>query len=111
MLKTFWNDQAGVILSTEIVLISTILIVGLVVGLVEVQCSIVAELGDVANAYGNLDQSYKTAGFMSNKGGQCTLTAYSSGAAYIDIADGKQFELTVSILCNATGEGQPAQVR
>lgn len=110
MLKKFWSDECGVIMTTEIVLISTILVIGLVVGLVEVQCSVVAELGDLGNAYGNLDQSYKTAGFVSAKGGQCAITAYSAGGAYIDLVDGKQFELTVSILCSATGEGQPAQM-
>ena len=42
MLKTLWNDECGVILSAELVLIATILVLGMIVGLVELQCSIVA---------------------------------------------------------------------
>ena len=31
MLKKFWNDEAGVIVSAEIVLVATILVLGLIV--------------------------------------------------------------------------------
>ena len=50
MLKKFWNDEAGVIVSAEIVLVATILVLGLIVGLAELQSSIVAELSDLASA-------------------------------------------------------------
>ena len=35
MLKNLWNDESGVILSAEIVLVGTILVLGMIVGLVE----------------------------------------------------------------------------
>ena len=41
---SLWNDESGVILSAEIVLIGTILVLGMIVGLVELQCSVIAEL-------------------------------------------------------------------
>ena len=34
MLKKLWNDEVGVILSAELVLIATILVIGMIVGLV-----------------------------------------------------------------------------
>ncbi len=52
MSKTsLWNDESGVILSAEIVLIGTILVLGMIVGLVELQCAIVAELSDLSSAF------------------------------------------------------------
>ena len=58
VLKTLWNDESGVILSAELVLVCTILVLGLLVGMVELQCAIVGELSDLASAFGNLNQSY-----------------------------------------------------
>ena len=55
--KSLWNDEAGIILSAEIVLIGTILVLGMLVGLVELQCAVDAELSDLSSSIGNLDQS------------------------------------------------------
>ena len=48
MIKNFLNDENGVIVSAEIVLVATILVLGMVVGLAELQSAIVGELSDVA---------------------------------------------------------------
>jgi hypothetical protein len=37
MIKALWNDEAGVIVSAEIVLVGTILVLGMITGLVELQ--------------------------------------------------------------------------
>ena len=42
MLKKFWIDEHGVVLSAELILVGTILILGMIVGLVELQCAVVA---------------------------------------------------------------------
>jgi len=103
MLKTLWNDEAGVILSAELVLVSTILVLGMIVGLVELQCSIVSELSDLSSAFGNLSQSYQLSGFASEKGeGQYKARTY--GAAYTDNADTCDCDHNMSIMCNDPGE-------
>lgn len=86
MLSKLWNDEFGVILSAEIVLIGTILVIGMVVGLVELQCSVVGELNDLGDAFGNLDQGYLTSGLASFKeyGG---IKAATSGARFVDRPD------------------------
>jgi hypothetical protein len=103
MLKTLWNDEAGVILSAELVLVSTILVLGMIVGLVELQCSIVAELSDLSSAFGNLSQSYETSGFGSSKGGGA-FKARTFGAAYTDRADTCDCDANLSIVCTDGGE-------
>ncbi len=102
-MKTLWNDEAGVILSAELVLIATILVLGMIVGLVELQCSIVAELSDLGSAFGNLNQSYNISGFASSKGGN-QFKARTHGAAYTDQADTCDCDQNLSIVCTDPGE-------
>ena len=86
MLKQFLNDEHGVILSAELVLVGTVLILGMIVGLVELQCAVVAELSDLGDAIGNVDQSYRIPGITSYKsnGG---VKAQTAGAAFNDRPD------------------------
>jgi hypothetical protein len=65
--KSFWTDDHGFIISAELVIIATILVIGLVVGLSEVQTAVVHELNDVSCAIGRLNQSYFIRGFTGCK--------------------------------------------
>jgi Flp pilus assembly pilin Flp len=103
MLKTLWNDECGVILSAELVLIATILVLGMIVGLVELQSSIVSELSDLSSAFGNLDQSYQVSGFASYKD-DCDTKARTYGASYSDQADACDCDSNLSIVCSDSGE-------
>ena len=107
-MKTLWNDEAGVILSAELVLIGSILVLGMIVGLVELQCAVVAELSDLSSAFGNLSQSYETSGFRSLKvgssSGNCDAKARTYGAAYSDKADACDCDANFSIVCTDAGE-------
>lgn len=57
-LKALYNDEAGFIVSAELVLVLTIGVLAMVVGLHAVAKSITMELNDVANAFGAINQSY-----------------------------------------------------
>ena len=86
MLKALWNDEAGVILSAEITLVGTILVVGMIVGLVELQCSVVDELNDLGEAIGSVNQSYRTSGVLSKtKDGK--VKAMTVGSRFNDQQD------------------------
>ncbi len=54
----FANDDAGFIISAELVLVSTIAVLALVVGLAEISSNINNELEDVGSAFGSLNQSF-----------------------------------------------------
>ena len=103
VLKTLWNDESGVILSAELVLVCTILVFGLLVGMVELQCAIVGELSDLSSAFGNLNQSYNHSGFGSSKGAN-QFSARTYGAAYTDRADTCDCDANLTIICNDPGE-------
>jgi Flp pilus assembly pilin Flp len=88
MLRDLLNDEAGFIVSAELVLIATILVIGLIVGLSSIQHAIVAELNDVGDAIGALNQSYLFTGFSSQKTGTGGgVKAYTRGSVYMDTVD------------------------
>ena len=107
-MKNFWNDENGVILSAELVLIATILVLGMIVGLVELQCAVVGELSDLGDAFGNFDQSYQTSSIVSEKNGASGprgVKAMTAGAKYADQVD--ECDCNDIFVCDkATGAGE-----
>ena len=85
MLTQLWNDEAGFIISAELVLVATILVIGCIVGLSEVQHAVVGELNDIGDAIGSLNQSYCFSGFHKQDG--CETHAKTSGSAFKDTMD------------------------
>ena len=77
------NDEAGFIVSAELVLISTITVLGLVVGLSEVSININNELEDVGSAFGAVNQSYHYAGACGHKG-SVTGTCFTDEKDFCD---------------------------
>jgi hypothetical protein len=64
------NDEAGFIVSAELVLVSTIAVLGLVVGLSEVAWNVNEELEDVGSAFASVNQGFSAKGAHGHKG--CT---------------------------------------
>ena len=62
LMQRLWNDEAGFVVSAELVLIATVLVIGMLVGLVTIRDQVVQELGDVADAFSEIDQSYSYSG-------------------------------------------------
>jgi uncharacterized membrane protein YgcG len=85
MLKNFMNDEAGFIISAELVLVATICVIGLIVGLSEIQHAVVQELNDVADAIGSVNQSYHYSGFSKRDFG--VIHAKTFGSAFGDTMD------------------------
>ncbi|MCE9605096.1 MAG: hypothetical protein K8U03_09380 [Planctomycetia bacterium] len=80
MLKRFWKEEFGAIVSAEVMLVATILVIGVIVGLKSVRDSVATELADVAQAFGNVNQTYS----YSATSGHHTFTA---GGQFTDAAD------------------------
>ncbi len=68
LLNNLKNDEAGFILSAELVLVATIGVLGMIVGLSEVAWNINEELEDVGSAFNHIDQSYHIKGGKGHKG-------------------------------------------
>lgn len=90
VLARLWKEDAGAVVSAEIMLVGTILVIGVVVGLKSVRDSVVTELADVAQAIANVNQSYNfssVTGHGASSGGgsfgdgqdNCDSNAYPYG--------------------------------
>ena len=63
-----YADEAGFIVSAELVLIATIAVLSMIVGLSEVANNINQELEDVGSAFGSIQQSYEFDGSRGHEG-------------------------------------------
>lgn len=104
----FWNEQDGAIVSAELMLIATILVIGMIVGLKSVRDAVVTELADVAQAFANMNQSFSFTG-------TCGHGAFTAGSQFTDNLDfcdsvfgsdqNAQSSKCVQVAINAQGEG------
>ncbi|MBI1347150.1 hypothetical protein GC163_12780 [bacterium] len=106
MIKSLWNDEAGVVVSAEIVLVLTIAVLAMVVGLSEVAVAVNTELNDFSNAIGALNQSYAFTGFKAV--GEYKTKSYVAGSTYSDSTDDCDMNASCDLVCGAPsmpGEG------
>lgn len=81
LITRLWHDDAGFVVSAELVLVATIAVLAMVVGLSEVALSVSNELEDVGAAFGSLNQSYQIKGIQGHNG-------YNTvGSTYLDFED------------------------
>lgn len=79
------NDEAGFIVSAELVLISSIAVLAMIVGLSEVANNVNQELEDVGSAFSAIDQSY----MLSYAHGHKACTESSSFYDQADFCSGQ----------------------
>ena len=58
LMNQLWRDEAGFVVSAELILVATIGVLSLVVGLAEISHGVNQELEDVGAAFGAVQQSY-----------------------------------------------------
>ncbi len=66
-MRKLMHDEAGFIISAELVLVLTIAVLAMVVGLAAVRDAVTNELNDLAHAFGAVSQSYSVTGLRKNK--------------------------------------------
>lgn len=79
LINQLWNDEAGFVVSAELILVATIAVLSVVVGLSEVSHGINQELEDVGAAFGSVQQSYVYRGLT-------TVDKASTVGSYFDDA-------------------------
>jgi hypothetical protein len=87
-----WNDDAGALIATEWVFVATILVLGIITGLVAVRNAVLAELLDFANAVLSLNQSFSFTG-------QVNCQSSTAGSAFLDSCDSiRQFSVPATCI-------------
>jgi Flp pilus assembly pilin Flp len=100
MLRKLMNDESGVILSAELILVLTLAVLAMVVGLSEVAIAINTELNDLSNAFGALNQSYAFSGFHKILP---KWTSSVAGSTFIDFIDDCDFNSSCDLVCGSSG--------
>ena len=100
MLNQLWNDEAGFVISAELVLVLTIAVLAMIVGLSEVAVAVNTELNDISNAIGALNQSYAYTGFVGN--GQ-KLKSHYAGSRWNDAIDDCDLNTTCDLVTGVGG--------
>jgi Flp pilus assembly pilin Flp len=84
LLFDLYADEQGFIVSAELVLISTLLILGLVTGLACVQAAVNGEFQDFSSALRGLNQSYVYKGFHGCCNRRCCgFSSWTAGSSFI----------------------------
>ena len=84
LLTRLMIDEAGFIVSAELVMIATLGVLAMAVGLSEVAFNINNELKDIGNAFGSMNQSFNMQGQSSRRG----ASGGSSFQDNVDFCDG-----------------------
>ena len=74
------RDEAGFIISVELILIATVAVISLVVGLSEVSHGVNQELEDVGSAVGAMHQSYEYRGLATRNKATTFGSVFRDGA-------------------------------
>lgn len=100
MWKSLYRDDSGAVLSAELILILTILVIGVIVGLSEVAVAVNTELNDISNAIGALDQSYFFTGFKGTDAtGAGKLKSIVAGSRFTDAHDDCDKNWSCDLVC------------
>ncbi len=75
-----WNDAYGQTVSSELVLMATLIALGLLAGLTAIRDGVVSEISDVAGSVQDLNQSYS----FSSLQGHSATTVGSDGRDAVD---------------------------
>ena len=81
MLTLLWTDDAGFVVSTELVLASTLLVVGITIGQATLRDAVISEIADTASAINDINQSYS----------YTSVTGHSSSVAGSSFTDATDF--------------------
>jgi Flp pilus assembly pilin Flp len=103
MLRKLLLDESGAVISAELVLVLTILVIGVIVGLSEVAVAVNTELNDISNAIGALDQTYSFTGFRATDNGSQKNKSNVAGSSFNDghLPDDCDQNNTCDLVCGA----------
>lgn len=75
-----WQDDVGFIVSMELILIASIVVIGIMMGLVSVRDGVVSEMSDVAGALQDVTQTYYFRGITGH-------SSSTAGSSWLDRRD------------------------
>uniref|UniRef100_A0A7C2P492 Branched-chain amino acid aminotransferase n=1 Tax=Schlesneria paludicola TaxID=360056 RepID=A0A7C2P492_9PLAN len=93
------DDETGVVVSAELVLVLTVAVLAMIVGLSEVAVAVNTELNDLSNAFGAVNQSFSFTGFHAKD--NYKMKSFVAGSAYTDRADDCDLNGSCDLVCGS----------
>jgi Flp pilus assembly pilin Flp len=75
-----YHDDQGFIVSIELILLATVVVLGILTGISAVRDAVISELSDVAGAIQDLHQGYRINGVLGH-------SASTAGSDFVDFTD------------------------
>ncbi|MEZ6043278.1 MAG: branched-chain amino acid aminotransferase [Planctomycetaceae bacterium] len=97
LLNKLSHDEHGFVVSAELVLVGTILVLGMIVGLTELSYGVNEELEDVGSAIGGINQTYYFT-LASGRKGEVV------GSTFLDFSD--ECDSQMDLTCNSGARGE-----
>ncbi len=97
ILNALKNDENGFVVSAELVLVGTILVLGMIVGLTEMSYNVNQELEDLGSGIGAINQTYYFTLACGKKG-------EAVGSTNLDFQD--ECDNSCDISCNTPARGE-----
>lgn len=82
--REFWQDTQGFVVTAEMIILVTVLVLGLFTGLNILQSAVVSELADVSASLQSLNQSYSLPSFQSLCVGANSEGAKTASSEFVD---------------------------
>ena len=92
LMRQFWQDEAGVIVSTEIILVMMLLVFGLIAGMAALRDQVAQELADTGVMVGSLNQSFSFLGNTNTV--DATVDAATPSSLFVDQLDENDSDTT-----------------
>ena len=108
VLTNLYNDEVGFLVSTELILVTTIVVIGLITGLTSIRDAAVNELSSVANAIQDMNQSFTFSGTQSNSAATFGSDGTVSQIAEIDFQP-RAIESCIAYFGQPTNSGRIAE--
>lgn len=97
--RQLWFDETAFVVSSELILVGSILVIGMLVGLVSLRDQVVQELADTAGAMSKWTQTFSLAGITGH-------SASTAGSIFNDTTDFCDFGFPIA--CDVDPPGQAA---
>ncbi len=85
LMSQLWSDDGGALIAVEWVFVATILVLGVIVGMVAVRNAVNSELAEFANAVTSLCQNYSFNGTALQCGSGSTVASTCGSSATGDV--------------------------
>lgn len=83
LLKQLWSDEAGLVVSAELVFVTSILSIGMIVGISAARDGVTSELADIGDAVTEYNQGYSVSAIRGH-GAAISGSAYNDNRDYCD---------------------------